>query len=49
MGGALAHTAEVVYAELPEAQQPVLRSLMLRLVVVGDDSEPRRRGCRSET
>ena len=42
VGGALAHTAEAVYAELPEAQRPVLRSLMLRLVVVGDDAEPRR-------
>ena len=42
VGGALAHTAEAVYAALPEARRPVLRSLMLRLVVVGDDAEPRR-------
>ena len=42
VGGALAHTAEAVHAELPEEQRPVLRSLMLRLVVVGDDAEPRR-------
>ena len=42
VGGALAHTAEAIYAELPEERRPVLRSLMLRLVVVGDDAEPRR-------
>jgi WD40 repeat protein/DNA-binding SARP family transcriptional activator len=42
VGGALAHTAEAVHAALPEARQPALRSLMLRLVVVGDDGEPRR-------
>ena len=42
VGGALANTAEDVYAALPEARQPVLRSLMLRLVVVGDDAERRR-------
>ena len=41
VGGALAHTAEDVYAALPEDQQLVLRSLMLRLVV-GDDAERRR-------
>ncbi len=42
VGGALAHTAEDVYDALPADQQPVLRSLMLRLVVVGDDAERRR-------
>ena len=42
VGGALARTAEAVWAGLPEGRRPVLRSLMLRLVVVGDDAEPRR-------
>jgi DNA-binding SARP family transcriptional activator/WD40 repeat protein len=40
--GALAHTAEAVCATLAPDQQLVLRSLMLRLVVVGEDAERRR-------
>ena len=42
VAGALARTAEEVYAALPQERHPVLRSLMLRLVIVGDDAERRR-------
>ena len=42
VGGALAHTAEDVYNALPAQQQSVMRSLMLRLVIVSEDAEPRR-------
>ncbi len=42
VGGALAHTAEEVYDLLPVDRHLVLRSLMLRLVLVGDDGARRR-------
>ena len=42
VGGALAHTAEAVHSALPLPQRAVLRSLMLRLVVGGDEAELRR-------
>ena len=42
VAGALAHTAEDIYNALPAERQAVLRSLMLRLVIAGDDAERRR-------
>ena len=40
--GAVANTAEEVYDQLPPAQRPLLRELMLRLVVPTPDGEPSR-------
>lgn len=38
--GAVAQTAEEVYAQAASAQRPILRDLLLRLVTTGPDGEP---------
>ncbi|MFJ9539183.1 helix-turn-helix domain-containing protein [Streptomyces sp. NPDC101225] len=40
---AVAHTAEAVYAELPDVQREIARQMFLRLVHVTDDALPTRR------
>jgi tetratricopeptide (TPR) repeat protein len=41
--GAVAQTAEAVYRRLPPEQQPVARSIFLRMAEVGEDSQDTRR------
>ncbi|MFB8774856.1 nSTAND1 domain-containing NTPase [Streptomyces broussonetiae] len=43
---AVAHTAETVYAELPDVQREIARQMFLRLVHVTDDALPTRRRVR---